>query len=103
MVIRPDTLPQPLPSQLENQPAGALSPKSEKLVRDLERILAPSKHQRSSNRTCYHRQYSLEDSNGASNDSSQLASKMSDFHSELEMAYKKALDICANLNTAAQV
>ena len=50
MPILPDNLPHPSPCELEEPQAGTLSPKSEQLLRGLERILMPNAR--------YHRQHS---------------------------------------------
>ena len=44
--LSPDTLPHPAAKDLERHASGSLTPKSENFVRDLERILAPSKRRR---------------------------------------------------------
>ncbi|XP_002125163.3 NUAK family SNF1-like kinase 1 [Ciona intestinalis] len=95
-----DTLP-PLESETftSEQPAGSLTPNSEKLVRDLQRILGRRSGPRTRSRHAAspppRRPHSVDDAG-----SSQLADMMSQLNMDLDIAYKKALDICANLKAA---
>ncbi|CAK8686850.1 unnamed protein product [Clavelina lepadiformis] len=95
----PDTLP-PMPeSYVGDQPApGALTPNSEKLVRGLERILAPNK--RRHNRQSHVTSNDVSRHQQSLGDTSQLSTMMNQLNVDLELAYKKAFDICANLRSA---
>ena len=81
--------------EVEEQ-SGSLTPKSKKLVRDLQRILGPS-GRRSQNRV----QDRHPDRRPRSLDeSSHLSTMVNQLNVELDMAYKKGVDICANLHAA---
>ena len=73
---------------------GSLTPKSEKLVRDIQRILVPGgrRTKRHSNGESPARPHSLE--------SPQLSSMVSQLSVDLDLAYKKAIDVYSNLRSA---
>jgi len=99
----PDTLPPPSEPTIEDPlPSGALTPKSEKLVRDLQRILGSGGRRNGAraarNRTDQAgapRPHSL-DSSGASS----LTSMMEQLTADLKLAYQKGLDVCVSVKTA---
>lgn len=79
-------------SYLNDAPSGTLTPKSEKFVRDIKRILAPSGRR--------HRDSNQSRVQEPGHDNSQLTTMVNQLNVDLDVAYKKAIDICANLRSA---
>nr|CAB3264473.1 NUAK family SNF1-like kinase 1 [Phallusia mammillata] len=102
LALTPDTLPNPgqLPLESEQPPSGTLTPKSEKLVRDLQRILAPNGRRGGSRSSRSRAETSQRPHSMDALGSTQLTNMMTQLNSDLELAYKKAYDICATLKSA---
>jgi len=95
---RPSSLPHDTSayiSALEDH-SGSLTPKSKKLVRDLQRILGPP-GRRSQNKV---QERNPERRPRSLDESSHLTSMVDQLNVELDLAYKKGVDICANLRSA---
>ena len=92
---RPSSLPLETPNYISENPPGTLTPKSEKLVRDLQRILAPTRRRR--DRTPLS---SSIDRPLSMDENSNLSAMVNQLNVELDLAYKKGVDVCANLKPA---